>query len=136
MTSPQDLLQEFLVVSIPTSLDAALSQRAVQAGKSKAEIVALALEAYLHPQNPSPHAVAQSLQSLQQTLSQQLDRLDRIEREVRQLRPLPTALEPRAASPTPQDLSDEDLPDDEPDEILPEFLEFASPEIRNLSSWS
>ncbi|MFZ9738979.1 MAG: hypothetical protein ACO3EZ_13305 [Prochlorotrichaceae cyanobacterium] len=124
---------ESLQLSISTRLDALLGQRAVEEGKTKAEIVWAALESYLAPQTP----LERSLQTLERTVNHRFDRLEkRLQQEARSfpspISALPaqgkTALETNAPEPN----YFEEEYGDEPDEVLSEFLEFASPAIQKL----
>jgi hypothetical protein len=128
---------ESLQLLIPTALDALLAQRAVKEGQTKADIVRAALEAYLAPQTP----LERSLQKLERTTN---DRFDRLERLLRQERGTPYGQRSASgvgsvpvAAPSPQtdpENSPNNDPDpeeeDEADEILPEFLEFASSAVQ------
>jgi|GEM_PF-3989582 hypothetical protein len=115
---------ESLQLLIPTSLDALLAQRAVKEGQTKAEIVRAALETYLAPQTP----LERSVQKVERTVNDRFDRLEKLMRQAVQ-----DNYGQRSASTIPSPISEplQDLEDeDEPDEILPEFLEFASPAVQ------
>lgn len=134
---------ESLQLLIPTQLDALLAQRAVQDGQTKTDIVRAALESYLAPQTP----LERSLQKIERTLG---DRFDRLEKLVRQdLRPNVRSgytdsgyinkdtersaglSAPAISTRLPEVSQAFDADEDEPDEILPEFLEFASPAVQH-----
>jgi len=118
---------ESLQLSISTRLDALLAQRAVEEHKTKTEIVCAALESYLAPQTP----LERSLQILEHTLN---DRFDRLERRLQQENRFPSAKR-SFQSPPSEDGNDgygNDEDGDEPDEVLSEYLEFASPAIQRL----
>jgi hypothetical protein len=125
---------ESLHLVIPTALDALLAQRAVSEGQTKGDIVRAALEAYLAPQTP----LERSLQKLERTVN---DRFNHLEKLVRQdlrnhsaQRSAPGVPGPPVLSQTVSENLSETVQafeeEDEADEILPEFLEFASPAIQ------
>ena len=125
---------ESLQLLISTQLDALLAQRAVQEGQTKAEVVRAALEAYLAPQTP----LERSLQTLERTLNDRLIRLEKLVRQgIRQENPpndrggTGSRSTPGAFPEVPQTLEEFGDEEDEADEILPEFLEFASPAVQH-----
>jgi predicted DNA-binding protein len=131
---------ETFSLQISTQLDADLAARAVQEGKTKAQVVTAALNAYLGHVDQADRTV-QALSQLERLL---LQRLVAIEKRL-------AAMEAQAnpASPTPQSSQNISFPSnsmansigassgpslieaeeeetyDEPDEILEEFLPFA-----------
>ena len=126
------LPHESFQCTLSTDLDARLAQRAVIEQKTKSEIIAAALEAYLAPETP----LERSLKAMEQTLGDRLlgveSRLGRMESRLSagaglQIIPAPISLaDPLHSWVQPPVDPDEDC-DDEPDEILTEFAEFATP---------
>jgi hypothetical protein len=123
---------ESLHLVIPTALDALLAQRAVSEGQTKGDIVRAALEAYLAPQTP----LERSLQKLERTVNDRFNHLEKLVRQdlrnhsaqrsaARVPAPVPPVLSENLSE-TVQAFEEED----EADEILPEFLAFASPAIQ------
>lgn len=126
---------ESLQFLISTHLDALLAQRAVKDGQTKADIVRAALESYLAPQTP----LERSLQTLERTVNDRFNRLEKLVRQGTRPDDRPTDRGGTGARSTPVALPEvpqtfgEEFGDDEDeaDEILPEFLEFASSAVQH-----